>query len=380
MVRALLCLFGVATLLVACNRPQFVDLSEPTPFPASVAVQQPMTAAELAGRFGVETADLVRLNPWIDPAAALPAGTVIQMPRPRTHQVVAGDTIWRLSNYYGTTPDVLAALNNLYPPYTIGTGDRVRLPLRQGQRPQLAQAPITPPLPGRTPVRFGTAGGGAGLGASVLPSPTTGLGSDTVSSPPPAFSSLSVPQRPSRLAAASPPSSRAPGIPSTPPGLTPPRIPPRLARPSSGSGVEPASPSTRLSATPAARSPSPFAWPVSGPVISGFGPKPGGLHNDGINIAVAEGTPITASAPGEVVYAGNQLRGFGNLVLIRHAGGWVTAYAHASVLWVETGARVAQGQRIGAVGQTGSVSSPQLHFQIREDAVPVDPRRHLPSV
>lgn len=122
-----------------------------------------------------------------------------------------------------------------------------------------------------------------------------------------------------------------------------------------------------------------FIWPVTGPVVSAFGPKPDGLRNDGVNIAAPEGTPITAAAAGEVIYAGNQLRGFGNLVLIRHAGGWVTAYAHAAELWVDTGARVAQGQRIGAVGQTGSVDAPQLHFQIRQEATPVDPRRHLPA-
>jgi murein DD-endopeptidase MepM/ murein hydrolase activator NlpD len=120
-----------------------------------------------------------------------------------------------------------------------------------------------------------------------------------------------------------------------------------------------------------------FRWPVRGRVITGFGPKPTGQQNDGINIAVPEGTPVKASEDGVVAYAGNELKGYGNLVLVRHASGHVTAYAHASELLVKRGDNVKRGQTIAKSGQTGNVSSPQLHFEIRKGATPVDPMQFL---
>ena len=120
-----------------------------------------------------------------------------------------------------------------------------------------------------------------------------------------------------------------------------------------------------------------FRWPVRGRVIAGFGPKPTGQQNDGINIAVPEGTPVKASDDGVVAYSGNELKGYGNLVLVRHANGHVTAYAHASELLVKRGDTVKRGQMIAKSGQTGNVSSPQLHFEIRKGATPVDPMQFL---
>ena len=120
-----------------------------------------------------------------------------------------------------------------------------------------------------------------------------------------------------------------------------------------------------------------FRWPVRGRVVAGYGPKPTGQQNDGINISVPEGTPVKASEDGVVAYAGNELKGYGNLVLIRHANGYVTAYAHASELMVKRGDKVKRGQVIAKSGQTGNVSSPQLHFQVRKGSTPVDPMQHL---
>lgn len=120
-----------------------------------------------------------------------------------------------------------------------------------------------------------------------------------------------------------------------------------------------------------------FLWPVRGKVISGFGPKGKGLHNDGINIAAPRGTPIRAAQHGVVAYSGNELRGFGNLILIKHDKGYMTAYAHASKILVKRGARVTRGEIIGRVGSSGSVAGPQLHFEIRRGRRPVDPLRYL---
>ena len=116
-----------------------------------------------------------------------------------------------------------------------------------------------------------------------------------------------------------------------------------------------------------------FRWPVKGRVIAGFGPKPNGQQNDGINLAVPEGTPIKAAEDGVVAYAGNELKGYGNLVLVRHPNGYVTAYAHAKELLVKRGDQVKRGQVIANSGQTGNVDTPQLHFEVRKGPAPLDP-------
>ena len=140
---------------------------------------------------------------------------------------------------------------------------------------------------------------------------------------------------------------------------------------------EPAATQTVVkTAEPSGAMPS-FRWPVRGRVIAGFGSKPNGTQNDGINLAVPEGTPIKAADDGVVAYAGNELKGYGNLVLIRHTNGFVSAYAHASELMVKRGDTVKRGQVIAHAGQTGNVTSPQLHFEIRKGSTPVDPTQYL---
>ena len=120
-----------------------------------------------------------------------------------------------------------------------------------------------------------------------------------------------------------------------------------------------------------------FQWPVKGHVISGFGNKSKGLRNDGINIAAPRGAPVVAAENGVVVYAGNELRGFGNLVLIKHTDGWVSAYAHNDRLVVKRGDKVQKGQRIALVGSSGGVTTPQLHFELRKGKRARDPRKYL---
>lgn len=123
-----------------------------------------------------------------------------------------------------------------------------------------------------------------------------------------------------------------------------------------------------------------FRWPARGRVISGYGPKANGQHNDGINLAVPEGTEIKAAEDGVVAYAGNELKGYGNLVLLRHSDGWMTAYAHNSQLLVKRGDSVKRGQNVARAGQTGGVTSPQVHFEIRKGSTPVDPTKYLAAL
>jgi murein DD-endopeptidase MepM/ murein hydrolase activator NlpD len=118
-------------------------------------------------------------------------------------------------------------------------------------------------------------------------------------------------------------------------------------------------------------------WPTTGRIIAGFGGRPDGTHNDGINLAVPLGTEVHAAESGVVAYAGNELKGYGNLVLLRHDNGWVTAYAHNDELLVKRGDKVKRGQVIAKAGKTGSVDQPQLHFELRQGSRPVDPIPYL---
>jgi murein DD-endopeptidase MepM/ murein hydrolase activator NlpD len=120
-----------------------------------------------------------------------------------------------------------------------------------------------------------------------------------------------------------------------------------------------------------------FSWPVSGQVIEDFGTDSSGQRNDGINIAVPYDTPIRAAAAGTVSYVGSELKNYGNLLLIQHQGNYVTAYAHADRLLVKRGDTVSAGQIIGYSGDTGDVSRPQLHFEIRRGVTPINPRQLL---
>jgi murein DD-endopeptidase MepM/ murein hydrolase activator NlpD len=123
-----------------------------------------------------------------------------------------------------------------------------------------------------------------------------------------------------------------------------------------------------------------FVWPVRGEVISNFGAKAKGMRNDGINISSRRGASVVAAENGVVVYAGNELRSFGNLLLIKHSGGWVTAYAHNEKVLVKRGVRVSKGQPIATVGSSGNVKKPQLHFEMRRGRIARDPRKYLKGV
>jgi murein DD-endopeptidase MepM/ murein hydrolase activator NlpD len=141
--------------------------------------------------------------------------------------------------------------------------------------------------------------------------------------------------------------------------------------------VEDTSAEAPIKATEATGALPTFRWPVRGKVITSYGAKTNGKANDGINLAVPEGTPVKAAEDGVVAYSGNELKGYGNLVLVRHANGYVTAYAHASELLVKRGDTIKRGQIIAKSGQSGEVGSPQLHFEIRKGSTPVDPLQFL---
>jgi murein DD-endopeptidase MepM/ murein hydrolase activator NlpD len=152
---------------------------------------------------------------------------------------------------------------------------------------------------------------------------------------------------------------------------------PQSARLAQATATEDAADATPAKATEATGALPTFRWPVRGKVITSYGAKTNGKSNDGINLAVPEGTPVKAAEDGVVAYSGNELKGYGNLVLVRHSNGYVTAYAHASELLVKRGDTIKRGQIIAKSGQSGEVGSPQLHFEIRKGSSPVDPLQFL---
>ena len=133
----------------------------------------------------------------------------------------------------------------------------------------------------------------------------------------------------------------------------------------------------RATKTLAARSASKFSWPLRGKILSGFGSKPNGLVNDGINIAGTKGANVLAAENGFVAYAGNEVKGMGNLIIIQHSDGFMTVYAHMDTMSVRRGATVVVGQKIGTVGQSGKVDRPQLHFEIRKGTRAYNPVNYL---
>ena len=146
-----------------------------------------------------------------------------------------------------------------------------------------------------------------------------------------------------------------------------------IAQPTPTETSVPTAPRKRFVAPSLAGS-SGFTWPVQGEIITEFGPSQRGVHNDGVNIAASEGASVGAAAKGRVAFVGTNIKSFGKLVLVKHDGGIITAYAHLGDISVKEGDIVTAGQSIGTIGRSGRVDSPQLHFEIRKSRQPVDPR------
>ena len=280
---------------------------------AAVTVRAGDTLYSIARRHNVPLRAVIDANA-LAPPYRLRVDQRLILPVPRFHVVRRGDTVYGIARRYGVGMRALIKSNGVRPPYTITVGQRLLLPLAA---PKAASARARPST-------------GSSRAASGAPAPAV---------------------KASRGAGAKPARSRR-------------------AAPSTDSR-------SRSRLDPPPRTSRAFLWPVRGRLVSGFGTKPGGLFNDGINIAAPRGTKVAAAANGVVAYAGNELRGYGNLLLIRHAGGWMTAYAHNDVILVRRGDVVKRGQAIAQVGDTGSVTTPQLHFEIRRGARAVNPKKLL---
>lgn len=252
-----------------------------------------------------------------------------------------GDTLYSISQRYNLPMQDIISMNNIAPPYYLNVGQRLKLPAPRYYevRPQDSLYQIS---------RM--------FGASV----TDIARINNLRTP----YTLNVGQK-LRLPGEGQPVEQA-----------------RYVRPPASKPVKRSSPPAQAqkapatSAAPATRS-GEFVWPVKGKVISSFGPKENGLHNDGINITAPLGSSVKAVNDGSVVYVGNALESFGNLVILRHSNGWVTAYAHLDRVAVERGQALRQGDILGTVGTTGRVDVPQLHFEVRRGAEALNPQKYL---
>ncbi len=288
--------------------------------------------------------------------------------------IAPGDTLESVSRKHGVPVAAILQANNLSGPVAIKAGERLIIPAPAGKASRPLSAGVHVVAPGETlssiSRRYGRSLGDVARVNNIAPQTKVNIGDRLV-----------IPGMYS--AAQSPGGEAAPGVAQ------------QQAKAAQQKRASLPQQSTAHTVTPAAEQPEPdtstkavksaeaagalpsFRWPAQGRIITGFGPKPNGQQNDGINLAVPEGTPIKAAEEGVVAYAGNELKGYGNLVLVRHPNGYVTAYAHASELLVKRNDQVKRGQVIARAGQTGNVSSPQLHFEIRKGATPVDPTPFL---
>ena len=286
---------------------------------ASTTVKRGDTLTRIARRHAVRIERIIQLNGLKRPYR-LRIGQRLRLRAARTHyRVRRGDSVARIAKRYRVSRRGLIRLNNLKRPYRLKIGQKLRLPGR-GRATKRTAVKRKPSLERTRPV---------------------------------------IRRRNAR----------------SPKGLEVRRKVAGAVR--RGSGVR-ASRSIGRIGKPPALSGRGFAWPLRGRLVGRFGTYPGGLRNDGVNIAARAGSIVRASENGVVAYTGSGVEGFGELLLIKHAGGWMTAYAHNARFLVRRGQRVRRGQAIATVGSTGAVIRPQLHFEIRKRNRPIDPLGKLP--
>lgn len=345
----------------------------------AVAVQPGDTVQSIAKLYRLPVEDIIAYNDLKPPYALSPRQRLI-LPMPKEHKVGRDDTLYSLSRMYGVAPLQIAAANRIDPPYMLHPGQMLRIP-----------AAATPPKSSATPSKT-TAG--------TLLNPSTMPAHAAAASPyhSPTVKPLALKEKPAEAAPqtgkiAAPKNSteaamlKAPGP--SPEHQAFDSLVSKIAGAENTRAAHAAAAAPPSLLSPFAKAPEDdtvyvsssrnpnFIWPVRGQVISSYGPKAGGLYNDGINIAAPRGTPVKAAADGMVVYVGDKLQSYGNLVLIRHAGGMVTAYAHLNSVTVREGMSVKRGQSIGAVGSTGTVANAQLHFEVRKGKDTLDPKSYL---
>lgn len=335
-----LALAALAPLVLAACDPNMMGGGAPvTRGPAAsgcggtVTIYGGDTVYSIARRCNVSVRELIEANRLQAPYQIYP-GMVLRVPGGSGEYVVQkGDALLLVARKLGVDFQTLARTNGKTAPYTIYVGERLRVPGAYSAPGRTTQANTNG---GTLVIASPNAPGGARAPSKA---PTTTM--SRLPEPEPPQTSPTVPEaRPPSAPAQQPTAQQQAGLPPPPPP------------PMAGKG---------------------FIWPLRGEVLNEFGPMAKGQHSDGINIAAPRGTPVKAAENGVVAYVGNELKGFGNLLLIKHADGWMTAYAHNDQLLVHKGEQVRRGQQIATVGSSGNVTQPQLHFELRRGTEAVNP-------
>jgi murein DD-endopeptidase MepM/ murein hydrolase activator NlpD len=338
-------------------------------------------------------------QPHLETTGSVPPRSVAAAPRPAHVKIIVGtsDTLEVLAHRYHVTPAAILAANGYKGPRTLSPGQSLLIP--QSAAPAATASAAPPPASAPVAPAVKPVAVAAGPAAATVHVVNRG---DTLHNIAHRYhvtvaelarannldsgaklklgARLNVPGKvattavPAAPVAAAQPAAPAPGGAPRFAAAAPPQSA-RLAQ--ANPAAEEGAPESAVKASEATGALPTFRWPVRGRVIASYGAKTNGKANDGINLAVPEGTPIKAADDGVVAYAGNELKGYGNLVLVRHSNGYVTAYAHASELLVRRGDAIKRGQVIAKSGQSGEVASPQLHFEIRKGSTPVDPLQFL---
>jgi murein DD-endopeptidase MepM/ murein hydrolase activator NlpD len=296
-------------------------------------------------------------------SGARPGGPVVQPkddPRARAVEVMRGDTLYDISRRYSVNMRALIETNRLAPPFALNAGKVIYLPPPNVHRVERGETLYSVSRRYNVDTRSLALLNGMGRPWTVWPG-------DELLLPPLAR------DQGRRTASATVLASATTTVTTTATTKT-------TTAPTTKPTAKPTATEAPKRVVETTRTGAEFIWPVTGAVLKGFGTGADGQRNDGVNISVPAGTKVSAAASGEVVYAGDELVGFGNLVLIRHAGGWVSAYAHAETLLVKEGDQVVQGQPVAEAGATGNAQSPQVHFELRKGKEPVDPTQHLPAL
>lgn len=336
--------------------PQFNARPAPRAVTAIFA-QRGDTVDGIAQRYGMSAYEIIEANGLSAPYR-LVHGQRLILPPSAVHVVAFGDTISSIARSYGVSREAIIGANDLFAPDTLQPGQRIAIPFA-GQATRTASRRVTPVKTVQ-------------ISAPVRVEPIT------------------APQRPVPMRPIADPRLDggryyALGQPRMKPTFNGQGGPENFDPPANDVDAvhEPKARSKKTTPTKTAdlddhvEAPGKFIWPVRGKVISGFGRRGTGAHNDGINILAEPGSPVKAADGGVVVYAGNELAGYGNLLLVRHPSGFVTAYAHNKKILVERGDAVKQGETVALVGSTGDVDRPQLHFEIRKGDRAVDPKNYL---
>jgi len=374
-------------------RPQPQYQSSALPPPITAPQSNPTASAGVSGG----GRGLASYAPPTHPPLEAATGTVaprsvaaIRSPGPGSTTIIVGtsDTLDTLSRRYNVSPAAILQANGYKGPRTLSPGQQLIIPRQTavGAAPALATPASKPVAVAAAPAVHVVNSGDTLLSvarhnrvslselarANGL-EPTAKLRLGMKLTVPSAKTAAVAPAAQPATVAAQPVAAVAPATKMAAAGG-----PPQSARLAQATAtVEDAAVATPVKATDATGALPTFRWPVRGKVITSYGAKTNGKSNDGINLAVPEGTPVKAAEDGVVAYSGNELKGYGNLVLVRHSNGYVTAYAHASELMVKRGDTIKRGQIIAKSGQSGEVGSPQLHFEIRKGSSPVDPLQFL---